>query len=80
LGNQEAFFTYTIKLIRARCILYKPLKLKTMFKKLKKERQAKATKNVKVEKLNTKELNNTVGGSQVTFPPLDGASHDGAKI
>jgi hypothetical protein len=51
-----------------------------MFKKLKKERQAKATKNVKVEKLNTKELNNTVGGSQVTFPPLDGASHDGAKI
>jgi hypothetical protein len=34
-----------------------------MFKKLKKEKQAKAAKNVKVEKLNPKELNYVVGGS-----------------
>ena len=34
-----------------------------MFKKSKKEKQVKAAKNVKIEKLSGKELNNVVGGS-----------------
>ena len=53
--------------------MYKPLKNKIMFKKLfKSKKEKEATKNTKVEKLNTKELNNVVGGAFTSYISIKG--------